>query len=176
MTRDPCLKLCLSEIQWARSVFCCDFAQCLSLKPEGLYRRAAQDIPRLSLCGTAGEASTSRCFGRVLPSKGSVRPPGLSRCLSSLGMEAMARPGIEMEGVRRGGETASDTFSAVSNLIHSISQFINICMFSLPNLTALWKIKGLLDQQSINQALNLQVIGKKPTKRYLDRSAPNTAL
>lgn len=44
---------------------------------------------------------------------------------------------LERSCLQKGrGNGAYDTFSAVSNLTRSISQFINVCMFSLPNLSA----------------------------------------
>lgn len=116
--------------------------------------RAFPDFPGLSLCGTVGEASTSWCLGHgrhALPfwrQDLSLLLPALSRH----GSNSMARGHGRCEKGRR--NRASDTFSAVSNLIHSISRFINVCVFSLPNLTASWKIKGLLDQQIINQSNN----------------------
>lgn len=58
-----------------------------------------------------------------------------------------------MESMGRKGETGDPIFSVLS--IQSISQFTNSCMSSLPNLAALWKIKGLLDQHIINPALKL---------------------
>lgn len=97
---------------------------------------STQGIPRLSLCGTVGEASTSWCLGHgrhALPfwrQDLSLLLPALSRH----GSNSMARGHGRCEKGRR--NRASDTFSAVSNLIHSISRFINVCMFSLTNLTA----------------------------------------
>lgn len=65
---------------------------------------STQDIPILSVWGTAGEASTIRCLGRVLPPEGKCVSPMNLPLPPSPDMEAMARPG-DMEGVRREGET-----------------------------------------------------------------------
>lgn len=97
---------------------------------------SARDIARLSLWGTVGEASTSRCLGRVPPSEGNWVSPMtlLLPAFSRRGSHGKAR--AHGKGEKGRGTGASDTSSAVSNLIHSISQFINVCAFSLPNLTA----------------------------------------
>lgn len=152
MTRDPCLKVVsLPEIQWARGGFCCEFAQCPG---------HSQTFP-LWDCRWSNhqqEPWKGPAFSREVHVLHDPPAPVLSRH----GSNRKARGHGRWEKGK--GNRASDPFSAVSNLMHSISQFINVCMFTLPNLTASWKVKGLLDQQIISQALNLQVIVKKATK------------
>lgn len=100
---------------------------------------APQDVPRLSLRGTTGEGKHQHVPWRctVLPSE--------EKRMSSMTLQLPALSGHASDGKARGdgkfekgrGNRASNIFSAVSNLIQSISQFANACMFSLPNLAAL---------------------------------------
>lgn len=174
--------LSLSEIQWARGGFCYKFAQCLFLEPGSLPVRALQDVPRLPLHGTAGDGNSSTCLGDAwycLQKRG-VPPPWPSKLPA---LSARVRDGKARGGGKHGegAGTGVPTFSrAVSNLSQSFRQFINACMFPLPNLDALWKMKGLLDQHILDQTLNMQGTGSKPTKQYFCLTrlqvTPNSAI
>lgn len=135
MSRDPCLKLCLclkfSEPEVCFVVNLLSAYPCSQRASTGMQPRTF--IPRLSLCGTAGEASTSRCLGRVLPSKGSVSSRTLPLpALSRHGSDGKAG---EMEGLRRGGETGHLILSVLCLILSTLLvSLLIICMFSLPNL------------------------------------------
>lgn len=162
MTRDLCLKVVsLAEIQCARGGFCCEFAQCPG---------HSHTFP---LCGRSNHQQVpwkDPAFRRE------VWVPHDPPIAHSLQAWSNGKARKAMEGGRREGETEHLILSVLCLILSTLSWFANVCTFSLPNLTASWKVKGLLDQQIISQALNLQVIGKKATKQKLGTSTPNTAL
>lgn len=102
-----------------------------------VHPRMFPDFPSV---GLRVKASTSTCLGdaRYCLQKRSKRT-------SSVTLQPPALSGHASDGEARGdakyekgrGNRGSNISSAVSNLIPSISQFINACMFSLPNLAAL---------------------------------------